>query len=280
MQIAKLFIQSLLTVFGALWLVLEAYYSLTNTNPGNRIGFWIFLIVSAIIGVAWFLVDGFFFAGYLKRSIEISSNAFDTHVKILFADLFKQDGWKSIPVNDFFDSAVDGSHVSENSLHGVMLKRFWGGNITSWDNNVSNSLDGIPPKESLDSRPDPGKKNRYSVGTTVTTSSDGQDFLCVAIANTNIENLQASASSENLHEALRGLLQKARSSCSGKPLNIPLIGSGLARTGIKPNIIIDLILLAIFEESKREKVTDEIRIILPKQMRKKIDLSTIQKDWR
>ncbi len=279
MQTAKLFIQSLLAAFGALWLVLEAYYGLANTNPENRIGFWIFLLVSAILGVTWFLVDGFFLAGYLKRSIEISSNAFDTHIKIVFADLFTQDGWKTIPVNDFFDSAVDGSHVSENSLHGTMLKKHWSANTGDWDNQVLSSLTNIQPKELLNDRPAPGKKNRYPIGTTVKTSSNGQDFLCVAVANTNIDTLQVSANSENLHDSLRSLLQKARSTCSGAILNIPLIGSGLARTGIKPNIIVDLILLAIFEESKREKVTNEIRIILPKQMRKKIDLSTIQKDW-
>ena len=280
MQISKLFMQSLLAAFGLVWLVLEAYYGLANTNAESRLEFWIFLVLSVVLGTSWFFLDGFLFAGHLKRSIEISSNAFDTQIKILFTDLFKQDGWKAIPVNDFFDSAVDGNHVSENSLHGIMLKRYWGGNVTDWDNKVLSSLDGVQPKESLDSRPDPGKKNRYPIGTTVTASSDGQDFLCVAIANTNTENLQVSASSENLHEALRGLLQKARSSCSGDVLNIPLIGSGLSRTGIKSNIIIDLILLAIFEESKQEKVTNEIRIILPKQFRKKIDLSTIQKDWR
>ena len=67
---------------------------------------------------------------------------------------------------------------------------------------------------------------------------------------------------------------------SPNALNIPLMGSGLARTGFKPNIIVDLILLAVFEESKLQKITNEIRIVLPAHQRKTIDLSTIQKDWK
>jgi len=101
----------------------------------------------------------------------------------------------------------------------------------------------------------------------------------VALTQTDTKTLQASASLDDLHKALRGLLQKARTTCSGETLSIPLLGSGLARIGIKPNIIVDLILLAIFEESKNEKIMNEIRIVLPKQLRSQIDLTTLQKDW-
>lgn len=280
MQNAKLLIQSLLAAFGAVWLVLEAYYGLTNTAPDSRIGFWGFLIISLALGAAWFLMDGLFFAGHLKRSIEIRSNAFDTTVKILFADLFNQDGWKAISVNEFFDSTVDEAHVAQNSLHGKMLKTYWGGNTDDWDQQVAKDVNNIQSVTLEPERSAPGKPNKYPIGTTAKASINSQDFLCVAIASTDTETLQASASSDDLNKALRGLLTKARITCSGRPLNIPLVGSGLARTGIKPNIIVDLILLAIFEESKKRKITNEIRIILPKNMRKIIDLSTIQKDWR
>jgi len=280
MRIAKLLVQSLLAAFGAVWLVLEAYYSLANTAPDNRIGFSGLLVMSLVLGVAWFILDGLFFAGYLKQSIEIRSNAFDTSIQIVFADLFSQNGFKAVSVNEFFDSTVDGDHVSEDSLHGIMLKRYWGGNISDWDKQVAEELKSIQPNEVVADRPTPGKPNRYPIGTTVKASTNSQDFLCVAIASTDVETLQASANSDDLHKALRGLLCKARIVCSGDTLNIPLLGSGLARTGIKPNIIVDLILLTIFEESKKQKITNHIRIVLPKNMRKRIDLTAIQKDWR
>ena len=273
-------VQSLLGGVGLVWLFLEPYYGLMNIAPSKRIGFVGFLAIGIICGVAWFLIDGLLVSGFLKRSIEITSNAFDTSVKVLFGDLFAQDGLKAIPVNEFFDSTVDGDHVSENSLHGVMLKTHWGGNMADWDKQVTEELKNTPPVEEVLDRTAPGKPNRYPIGTTAKVSTNGHDFLCVAIARTDTTTLQAAASSDDLNKALRWLLAKARITCSGHALHIPLMGSGLARTGIKPNIIVDLILLAIFEESKQQKITNEIRIVLPENMRKIIDLHTIQKDWR
>ena len=122
MQTIKLFVQSLLAAFGAMWLALGPYYELADVAPDSRIGFSTFCVLSLACGVAWFCVDGFLLDGYLKRSITITSNAFDTPIKVLFGDLFEQNGWKAISVNEYFDSAVDGDHVSERSLHGAMLK--------------------------------------------------------------------------------------------------------------------------------------------------------------
>lgn len=280
MQFAKTFIQSLLAALGVVWLVLEAYYGLDDVVPESRIGFFWFLALSLVLAVAWFCVDGLLLDGHLKRSITITSNAFDTPIKVLFGDLFAQDGWKAISVNEYFDSAVDGEHVSEGSLHGAMLKNYWGGNVRDWDEQIAADLKNVRPDEERTDRPAPGKAKRYAIGTAAKASIGENRFLCVASARTDTETLQASASSDDLNKALRGVLCKARSVCSGHVLNIPLMGSGLARTGIKPNMIVDLILLAVFEKSKQRKITREIRIVLPKAMRKLIDLSTIQKDWK
>jgi hypothetical protein len=273
------FSQSLLGGLGLLWLFLEAFYGLNPSKP-PAMGFLAFLALGILIGIFWFVVDGLWISGFLQRSIKITSNAIDTAISIKFGDLIAQEGCKAISVNEYFDSTVDGQHVSSNSLHGIMLTRFWPGNINDWDRQVDEDLADVTPLKQIVTRPAPGKQVKYAIGTTARTCTNGQEFLCVSLTRTNTETLQASATSKDLHLAIRGLLRKARRICGGNALNIPLIGSGLARTGIKPNIIVDLILLAIFEESKKQKVTNDIRIILPISMRKSIDLTTIQKDWR
>lgn len=269
--------QYLFSGIGFLWLFLEAYYSL-NPADVQKLGFLPFICLGLVFGCIWFVIDGFAVTGFLKRSIEITSNAFDTQITVLFGDLFAQNGFKVVSVNEFFDSTVDGRHVASNTLHGLMLSRCWPGYIADWDSQIDKDLSRSQKEVVL--RPSPGKPNRYEIGTTAHVSRDGNDFLCVAMTKTCIETLKASATSADLQVAMRGLLRKARSVCSGEPLNIPLLGSGLARTGIKPNIIVDLILLAIFEESKMQKVTNHIRIILPKQLQNRVDLTTILKDWR
>lgn len=275
----RCFGQSLLGGIGVLWLFLETQTALCPKAP-VELCFWLFLSIGAVIGIIYFLIDGLWFTGFLKRSIEITSNAIDSSITVMFGDLFAQDGYKAISVNEFFDSAVDNKHVAANTLHGIMLKQFWPGNTADWDRQVNEELSGISPIETVATRPSPGKHGRYPLGTTASVSMKENKFLCVALANTDTESLQASATSDELQHAIRGLLSKARTICSGQPLNIPLMGNGLARTGIKPNIIVDLLLLAIFEESKKSKITEKIRIILHKSMKKNINLSTIQQDWR
>lgn len=271
--------QSLLGGIGLVWLFLEAYYGL-GPSDAQRLAFLPFLAIGAVVGGIWFIVDGLWISGFLKRSIVITSNAIDTRITIMFGDLFKLDGCKAISVNEFFDSTVDDRHVAARSLHGAMLTRYWAGNNTEWDTLVTQDLSSTLPLDVVTSRPPPGKQKRYAIGTTACLSKNGNSFLCVALSKTCLKSLEASATSDDLQHAMRGLLCKARTVCSGQSLNIPLIGSGLARTGIKPNIIVDLILLAIFEESRSRKVTDHIRIVLPKEMVSRIDLTTIQRDWR
>ncbi len=270
--------QSLLGGLGLVWLFLEAFYALGPANE-SKVGFMAFLLAGLLVGGNWFAVDGWCVTGFLKRTIEITSNAIDAPITIMFGDLFAQDGCKAVSVNEFFDSAVDEKHVATNTLHGLMLTQCWAGNTADWDKQVAQDLANTPP-EAVATRPPPGKPNRYAIGTTASVSRNGHDFLCVVLTKTCTTSLEASATSDDLQHAVRGLLAKARTVCSGRPLNIPLLGSGLARTGIKPNIIVDLILLAIFEESRTRKITNHIRIVLPIAMRKRIDLTTIQRDWR
>ena len=88
------------------------------------------------------------------------------------------------------------------------------------------------------------------------------------------------ASAAALVIAIRGMLQRARAVCSNEPLYIPLMGSGLARVGIKNAILVDLILAAIFEESQQSKVTESISIILRDEKYSEVNLGAISRDWK
>ena len=77
------------------------------------------------VGLLYFFLDGIFFRGYLRTKITIKNKMFDsTLISITYGNLFKQNGWLVIPVNEYFDNCVDNKHVSKNSLHGQMLKDF------------------------------------------------------------------------------------------------------------------------------------------------------------
>lgn len=265
-----------LSCIGVIWLFVEMYNGLMPISIDCSV--WFLLGIAIILAILWFLIDGYCINGFLKQEIVLDSNAFDTKIVIKFGDLFKQNGWKTIPVNEFFDSIVDENHVSSKSLHGMLLKKYWNPNVEDWNQQINNSLSDRDLIENVSRNS--GKSKKYKIGATAIAKKNENNFLCVALTKTDIGTLQASANPIELYQSITGLLTKSREVCSGSSLNIPLIGSGLSRTGIKANIIVCVILTAIFEESRKSKITEEIRIILPENKKKDFNLNTIQKDWR
>ncbi len=270
--------QALLAGIGLLWVFLEPYYTFSPQTA--KIGFSCFIITGLVAGLIWYFINGFFLDGFLKSRVKIRSNAVDTDIEILFGDIFKQGGFKAIAVNEYYDSIVDDKLISRNTLHGMMLTKYWAAEIADWDKQITKDLEKVSPLETLASKQKIGKLKRYEIGTVARVSKRENDFLCVVLSKTDLSTLEASSDVIALYSALKGLLEKARTVCAGNPLNIPLMGSGLSRTGIKANMIVNMIILAIIDESKKQKITQTIRIVLPVKSFGEIDITTISKEWR
>ena len=260
---------------GAVWLPLESYEGITNTDVSISFGLFVFIVFA--VGVSFFFVDGHLISGYLKKKIKIKSKSFNTKITVKFGDLFSESGWKAIGVNDFFDSVVDDELVSSNSLHGQVIQKYWSDDSAAWQETIDNRLEGKACKKTNRAK---GNKNRFPIGTTADAQVNGNKFFFVALARTKKSTNVVRASAETLVGAIRGMLQQARAVCSNEPLSIPLMGSGLGRIGIKDAILVDLILAAIFEESQASKITDSISIVLPKEKQSEINLGAISRDWK
>ena len=259
---------------GFTWLPIEAYEGVTNADI--KVSYWCYLLGSVAVGVLVFVVDGHFVGGFLKRRIVITSNSFDTRITVTFGDLFAHKGVKAIAVNNFFDSIVDDDLVSRRSLHGEAIERFWRGNSVQWQQQVYEDLG---DKEFEEVPRAKGNSRRYEIGTTARATAKDEEFLFVALGETDPENNVTYATAASLIIAVRGLVVRARSVCANRPLNLPLIGSGLSRVGVKNAVLVDLMLTAIFEETKARKVTDSIVLVLPVEKRAEIDLGEIQRSW-
>ena len=269
-QIAR----SIAIAMGLLWLPIEAYEGLSNSDA--KLPFVGFVALSLVTGTAFYFIDGHHLTGFLKKRVAITTHGFDTEIRVEFGDLFAQQGWKAIAVNDFFDGIVDEDLVSSKSLHGFTINNYWKGNRADWQKQISNSLNGEPFNKENRSK---GNSKRYPIGTTACATKDGQKFLFVALGKTDSANNVTTANAESLICAVRGMLAKARAVCSYEPLSIPLMGSGLGRVGIKTSVLVDLILAAVMEETKQRKVTGKISIILPKEKEGEINLQNYSRNW-
>ncbi|MFA5688231.1 MAG: macro domain-containing protein [Kiritimatiellales bacterium] len=274
-KIAFHYLTLFFTTLGIVWLFIEIFRDCSGIE--YRLSFWQIIGGTTLLTFIPFFISGFCTSGFLRCKVEITSNAFNTKIIIKFSDLFKQKGFKAIAVNNFFDSTVDERLVSSKSLHGIMLTKYWKKNVADWNQQVDTQL---ASKTKLSTSPlKEGKQDQYEVGTTVFVTLGQEKFFCVVLGQTDNSTLEAKTTASDLIRAIRGLLCHARSVCSNEVLNIPLFGNGLSRVDIKCNVLVDLILTAIFEEMKLGRITEEIKIILPRKKFLEIDLCAVKRNW-
>ncbi len=261
------FIASILLSYSVLWTLVESFSYFNPVFSAKGLRFQISaILISIVIGI---------YRAYQPRKATIKINTSDTVLNIFFDDLFQQNGYISIPVNEYFDSHI-GEPVSPNSLHGIFINNYFGGHPESFEKLVDRSLQLIT-HETVNR--EIGRTNKYPIGTTAKLIANNQNFMLVALCHTDLETYKATADVPQLWAALTGLFSTARNLTAGDSLSIPLIGSGLSGIGLPATQILQLIVLAIISETKKKQICKEINIVLHESRFSEIDLEMIKKQW-
>lgn len=116
-----------------------------------------------------FLLGGIYIYQFLsannlnKINLEIRKEK----VEIEFGDIFEEKGLKVIPFNEYFDTVVNSKIVSENSLNGKFIKKYFKENIVELDKKIEEELKKSKKKSIENKERTGGKKNKYQIGTTI-----------------------------------------------------------------------------------------------------------------
>lgn len=261
------FIVSIFLAYSALWTLTESVsFFYPDLSLKGLILHLIFIGVSIVIGVA---------RVYQPRHISIKVNTSDTILNIYYGDIFRQNGYTAISVNEYFDSEL-GEPVSEHSLHGMVIKNYFGGYSESFNNVVQTDLKNYSFEEVERVR---GNKRKYSIGTTAKIIANKHKFLLFALSFTDIKTYKASSDLLTMIIAMQGLFKRSRDCTGGEKLNIPLIGSGISGVGLPATQLLQLIVLLIIDETKKKQICKEIDLVLSESRFDEIDLETIKKQW-
>ena len=254
--------------YSALWTIAEsvAFFYPNLPLQGSK-KHNLFIGVSVVLGIV---------RVYQPRQISIKANTSDTKLNIYFGDIFKQEGYAAISVNEYFDSEL-GKPVSENSLHGMVIKQYFGGYSESFDKAVSLDLQNVP--FDIVQRQQ-GKTKKYPIGTTAKITANEHKFLLFSLSYTDIQTSKASSDLPTMITALHGLLDRSRNCTGGEKLTIPLIGSGLSGIGLPANQLLQLIVLIIIAETKKQQICKEINIVLHESRFEEVDLEAIKRQWK
>jgi hypothetical protein len=207
--------------------------------------------------------------------IEIKVANTNTTIEVLFGDLFSQDGLRAIAVSEYFDSKL-GTPVSDKSLHGIFLKKCFGGQPESFDRQIGQQLAGT---EGVEMAKTEGKTKAYPIGTSAIVTVNQDRYLVFAFAKADPKTCKAYADVTMMWVALNQLWQRARTEAGGHPMNLPLVGSGLSGLGLPTRDLLNLIVLSAITETKATQVTPRIRIILHRDRFEELDLREVKDHW-
>ncbi|MFE2296022.1 macro domain-containing protein [Streptomyces sp. NPDC059452] len=198
----------------------------------------------------------------------------DTRVRLATGDLFEQDANIVIGMSDFFDVETP-QIIAENSVQGQFLSRIYRNDVSALRADVSSALAGTTPVELGVSKP--GNSDRYAIGTVATIRRHRVHYFCLAYSNMDGSN-NVSTSISILWESLERLWDEVRSRSNGDAIAVPIIGLG--QSGMS-NILpiqdaIRFLILSFIFASRRQRVCEELIIVIRPQDEKRIDMLELQ----
>ena len=191
-------------------------------------------------------------------------------VNVQQGDIFKVNGWKVIPFNEYFDTVVDDVIIAKNTLNGILIE------------NHIDDLEALNSAISSDNRsPLKGKyiqkkgKYRFPLGCIKIYN----DFMLLAFTHFNDQN-EARLTQSEYEDCLRFMWKEINRTYANKPIYLPLLGSGITRfDGTPHKSKSDLLNCMLCTLRKgQENINMPISIILTKDALKEINLYEMKGD--
>ncbi len=164
-----------------------------------------------------------------------------------------------IPICDTFDT-VPPNIIAVSSLQAQALSRIYNSDIARLDAELDHALSGETPVGEVMKD---GKTIRYDVGTVATINHPTRKLYFVAIAQMD-KNNNTNGTPDDLWVSLNRLWEEVTRSSNGRTLCMPVIGGGMSRMSsiVPTQDSLRFTILSFMFASRRNKVCDELRIVL------------------
>lgn len=185
-------------------------------------GFIIFTVLIIIYFIIWWRANSL---------TDISVDIDGSTVNIKCGDLFLEEGLKAISFNEYFDTVVDDKIISNKSLNGIFISRYFKDNVTDLDNFIDANLkdDDLIDRQVL--RKYGGKTNKIKLSTTIIYN----DFILTAFSKFD-ENNRAILTMPDYIVFLINFWDNVNRVYAQKNVSVPIFGSGITRIKEHKNI--------------------------------------------
>lgn len=193
------------------------------------------------------------------RPIEQFYSLPNTIIRVVKGDLLEETGHLVIGACDTFDTQPP-NIIARDSLQGQALDRLFGGDVAELDRRISEALSTHTHVGTIEKS---GKRLRYELGTIAVLKESGRKIFFVAYSWMDQQN-QARSTPDSIWKSLLNLWEEVSRHGNGGCVSIPVIGGGQSRMAqiLPAQDSIRFIVLSFMFASRKEKICDELRIVV------------------
>lgn len=207
------------------------------------------------------------------RPIECEFSSPATKIKIKKGNIFDQREHLVIGICNTFDTKTP-EIIERNSLLGQAIERLYGADYERLDADLDKAL---AQKTPIGRKEKPGKQNFYEIGTVAVVSNDARKLFFSAYAEMDLNNT-ASSEIDTLTKSLFDLWGEVIAKGNCQPISITPWGGGPSRISpiLPAQDSIRLIILSFMFASRKKKVSDQLTVVVPPDVFKKLDRLELQ----
>lgn len=229
------------------------------------------------IGLSLLIILIILFFILLARANFITENTVvinNTKFVIKFGDLFSEQGLKTIAFNEYFDTLVDETLISSNTINGKFIKTKVS-NVSQLDDMITNNIDCKRNIISFNESRTNGKKAKYKLGTSVRF----EEYILFAFSHFD-ENNRAYLNLDDYLSCLTNYWIEVNRIYNGENVIVPLLGTGITRLACGNSISHQKaleIIIKTFEYSNLNFAHSfQVTLVLPKELKPEINLFNLE----
>jgi hypothetical protein len=229
-------------------------------------GFFTFGLLIIIYLIIWYRANNL-----TNINIDIDGS----NVNIKSGDLFSENGLKTIPFNEYFDTIVDDKIISNKSLNGIFINRFFENKVNELDNFIVENSDNSDIIESSITRRQGGKSIKFKLSTIFVYD----DFIITAFTKFDDFN-RATLTMPEYIEFLINFWDRVNRVYAQKSVSVPIFGSGITRIKEHKNIgeedLLKIMLWTFRLSEMKFKYPAKLTIVIHKDSMNKINLFNLK----
>jgi hypothetical protein len=207
------------------------------------------------------------------RPIEETYSSPNVKISLMKGDLFDQSGHLVVGMTTTFDTSIP-DIIARTSVQAQFLDRIFAGSTAELDTQLDQALSPFRPVGIINK---PGKQEQYDIGTVATLRDHARRYFCVAYTEMNERN-EARGTADGIWRSLDSLWRSICAQANGGRVCIPVIGGGQSRLSqiFPAQDSIRFTIMSFILACRREKVCDELVIVVQPEVYERLDRLEIQ----